>query len=94
MEEPLILVSTVVFSKFLLIPGPVAARESLVCLAIISMVVVVEVLPVVAAATPLDGGASNLSFNRRLLQVSANPGPVAARESLGAEVVGLVFEVK
>ncbi|KAK8633414.1 hypothetical protein V6N13_014260 [Hibiscus sabdariffa] len=84
MEEPLILVSTVVFSKFLLIPGPVAARESLGA----------EVLPVVAAATPLDGGASNLSFNRRLLQVSANPGPVAARESLGAEVVGLVFEVK
>ncbi|KAK8573694.1 hypothetical protein V6N13_009782 [Hibiscus sabdariffa] len=29
MEELLISVSTVVFSKFLLIPGPVAARESL-----------------------------------------------------------------
>ncbi|KAK8503614.1 hypothetical protein V6N12_024786 [Hibiscus sabdariffa] len=37
------------------------------------MVVVAEVLPVDAAATPLDRGASNLSFNRRLLQVPANP---------------------
>ncbi|KAK9016709.1 hypothetical protein V6N11_079204 [Hibiscus sabdariffa] len=38
-----------------------------------NMVVVLEVLQVDAAATPLDGGASNLSFNRRLLQVPANP---------------------
>ncbi|KAK8633418.1 hypothetical protein V6N13_014264 [Hibiscus sabdariffa] len=38
-----------------------------------SMVAVVEVLPVNAAATPLDEGTSNFSFNRRLLQVSANP---------------------
>ncbi|KAK8503615.1 hypothetical protein V6N13_009781 [Hibiscus sabdariffa] len=37
------------------------------------MVAVVEVLPVVAAATSLDGGASDLSFNRRLLRVPANP---------------------
>ncbi|KAK8503617.1 hypothetical protein V6N13_009779 [Hibiscus sabdariffa] len=37
------------------------------------MVAAAEVLPVDAAATPLDGGASNLSFNRRLLQVPANP---------------------
>ncbi|KAK8973564.1 hypothetical protein V6N11_030754 [Hibiscus sabdariffa] len=37
------------------------------------MVAVGEVLPVVAAATPLDGGVSNLSFNRRLLQIPANP---------------------
>ncbi|KAK8503613.1 hypothetical protein V6N12_024785 [Hibiscus sabdariffa] len=47
----------------------------LVCMAIICMVAAVEVLPVDAAATAtsLDGGASNLGFNRRLLQVPANP---------------------
>ncbi|KAL4377102.1 hypothetical protein GQ457_02G037920 [Hibiscus cannabinus] len=48
-------------------------KTCLICLAIISMVAAAEVLPVDAAATPLDGGASNLSFNRRLLQVPANP---------------------
>ncbi|KAK8503612.1 hypothetical protein V6N13_009784 [Hibiscus sabdariffa] len=38
------------------------------------MAVVVEVLPVDAAATPLNGGASILSVkSRRLLQVPANP---------------------
>ncbi|KAK8633416.1 hypothetical protein V6N13_014262 [Hibiscus sabdariffa] len=45
----------------------------LVCLALISMVAVVEVLPVNVAATPHDRGASNSSFNRRLLQVPTNP---------------------
>ncbi|KAK9016711.1 hypothetical protein V6N11_079206 [Hibiscus sabdariffa] len=37
------------------------------------MVAVVEVLPVNVAATPHDRGASNSSFNRRLLQVPTNP---------------------
>ncbi|KAL4377425.1 hypothetical protein GQ457_02G037870 [Hibiscus cannabinus] len=48
-------------------------KTCLICLAIISMVAAAEVLLVDASAAPLDGGASNLSFNRRLLQVPANP---------------------
>ncbi|KAK8633419.1 hypothetical protein V6N13_014265 [Hibiscus sabdariffa] len=53
--------------------GASSLRPWLICLAIISMVAVEEVLQVVAAATPSDGGISDLSYNRRLLQVPANP---------------------
>ncbi|KAE8725265.1 hypothetical protein F3Y22_tig00009009pilonHSYRG00371 [Hibiscus syriacus] len=53
--------------------GVPSMKTWLICLAIISMVAVDEMIQVDAAATPLDGGDSNLSFNRRLLQDPVNP---------------------
>ncbi|KAK8633417.1 hypothetical protein V6N13_014263 [Hibiscus sabdariffa] len=53
--------------------GASSLRPWLICLAIISMVAVEEVLQVAATATPSDGGMFDLSYNRRLLQIPANP---------------------